>query len=92
MPGQLRVRQSHQVQNATLVQMAEQLEKDLEDANAIAEAQMLRPNSDEVAAIKDYCSLVLEKRTLESNSKEEWKPIRDKITEAKKALLEMMKT
>lgn len=33
--------------------MSEELQKDLEDSNAIAEAQMLRPNSDEVSAIKD---------------------------------------
>lgn len=72
--------------------MATELQKDLEESNAIAEAQMLRPNADEVAAIKEYCNLVLEKRTVESNVKEESKPVRDKIAEAKKSLLDSIKT
>jgi hypothetical protein len=72
--------------------MADELDKNLEESDAIAEAQMLRPNGDEVAAIKEYCNLVLEKRTLESNSKEELKPMREKIVESKKGLMDLIKT
>ena len=66
--------------------------EDLQEADTIAETQLLKPSALEIAAIKEYCKWVLEKRGLEADLKEKTKAFREAAKAAKTELLEFMKT
>ena len=66
--------------------------EDLETAEAISEQQLLRPNPSEIASIKEYCNLTIQKRELELAAKKETQTFRDASKLAKEKLFNIMKT
>lgn len=66
--------------------------QDLETAEAISEQQMLRPSPAEIASIKEYCNITLQKRELEMEAKKETQTFREAAKAAKEKLFNIMKT